>query len=238
MTALFHSISDEIFRRYPGYLRGVVVATQVHNGPSPEALVHLLRAAEAAVRTGLSLETLVEDGHIRPWRDVFRSFGAKPTEFRPSIEALTRRTLRGEALPCINALVDIGNLVCLRHLLPVGGHSIEALQDDMELRMASGEEEFIPFGSERMEHPLPGEVVFCEGPIVLTRRWIWRQAQHTLTLPETQAIEINVDGLPPTGPAEIELACRDLVELVGQFCGGEARFEVLSSDHPRIRLDA
>jgi DNA/RNA-binding domain of Phe-tRNA-synthetase-like protein len=234
--AFSHIISNEIFTRFPGYLRGVVVATGLSNGPSPEALIQLLRAAEGEVRQKLLLETLIEDSHIRPWREAFRSFGAKPTEFRPSIEALARRALRGDPLPSINALVDIGNLISLHHLLPVGGHSIEALQDNMLLRMASGEEEFIPFGSDRMEHPLPGEVVFCEGNIVLTRRWTWRQANHTLTLPETRALEINVDGLPPIGPVEIEQACSELVERVGQFCGGQARFEILSIQHPGIRL--
>ena len=236
MSIFSHLISNQVFTRYPGYLRGVVVATGLANGPSPLALQQLLREAEASVRTRLSLETLIEDPHIRPWREAFRSFGAKPSEFRPSIEGLARRALRGDALPAINALVDIGNIISLRHLLPVGGHSIETLTGDMLLRLASGEETFIPFGSDQVEHPLPGEVIFAEGQTVLTRRWTWRQSNHTLTLPETRAVEINVDGLPPITPAEIEHACLDTLQLVSQFCGGQARFEILSQGHPQINL--
>jgi DNA/RNA-binding domain of Phe-tRNA-synthetase-like protein len=236
MQNLFHSISNEIFTRYPGYLRGVVVARDVTNGSSPAALVQYLRDAESVVRQQLSLETLIEEDHIRPWREVFRSFGAKPSEFRPSIEGLVRRSLRNDPLPSINALVDIGNIISLRHLLPVGGHAIEHLAGDMVLRLASGEETFIAFGSEQVEHPLPGEVIFAEGDVVLTRRWIWRQATHTLTLPETCAIEINVDGLPPISAREIERACLDSMALIKQFCGGKAHFEILSQDHPQIQL--
>jgi DNA/RNA-binding domain of Phe-tRNA-synthetase-like protein len=237
MPALFHTISDEIFARFPGYLRGVVVADGLPNGPTPEVLIEMLREAEASVRARLSLETLIEDSHIQPWREAFRSFGAKPSEFRPSIEALARRALRSDPLPCINTLVDIGNLISLRHMLPMGGHSIEVLKTDMQLRFASGEEDFIPFGSDQLEHPLKGEVVFCEGNTVLTRRWTWRQANHTLTLPETRALEINVDGLPPVSPVEIEAACRETMALISQFCGGQARFEILSIDHPCIQLN-
>jgi DNA/RNA-binding domain of Phe-tRNA-synthetase-like protein len=238
MKALYHSISNEIFSRYPGYLRGVVVASDVINGPPPDILVQHLRRAEAAARQQLTLENLIEDDHIRPWREAFRSFGAKPSEFRPSIEGLVRRSLRSDPLPSINALVDIGNIISLRHLLPVGGHGIEPLNQDMVLRFARGDETFIPFGSDQVEHPLPGEVIFSEGNIVLTRRWTWRQGTHTLTLPETRIIEINVDGLPPVTTAEIERACLDTIELVSTFCGGSSRFEILSQDHPQIKLTA
>ena len=152
------------------------------------------------------------------------------------MESLARRALRGEPLPFINALVDIGNVVSLRHLLPVGGHAIDVLTKDITLRLATGQEEFTPFGSEQMEHPLPGEVVFVEGDTVLTRRWTWRQANHTLTLLTTRAIEFNVDGLPPVSRSEIEQVCEEVMELVGRFCGVSKRYDVLSRENPRIGL--
>ena len=45
-----YSISPEIFARFPGYVRGVVVAHGVKNGPSPAELTQMLREAEASVR--------------------------------------------------------------------------------------------------------------------------------------------------------------------------------------------
>lgn len=238
MKELYYTISDEIFQRFPGYVRGVVIAHDVSNIASPKELIRLLRAAEASVRERLNLDLLTEDSHIKSWREAYRSFGAKPSEFRSSIEAMLRRVLRSDPLPAINALVDIGNVVSLRHLVPVGGHAIDEVEDNIELRLANGGEDFIPFGSDALEHPLPGEIIFAEGNIVLTRRWTWRQANHTLTLLETRAIEFNVDGLPPVPATEIEQACMETVELVGQFCGGVIHFELLSQNNPRIRLTA
>jgi DNA/RNA-binding domain of Phe-tRNA-synthetase-like protein len=196
----------------------------------------MLREAEASVRARVSLEQIAEEPRIKAWRDAYRAFGAKPAEFRSSVEAMARRALRGDELPAINALVDIGNVVSLRHLIPAGGHAIDLLNGDIELRFATGVEEFVAFGSEEVEHPLPGEVVFVEGDTVLTRRWTWRQANHTLTLPETTAIEFNVDGLPPVTRAEIEAASAEVVGLVSRFCGGASRIDYLTAQNPRISL--
>ena len=236
MNGPHYAISDEVFRRFPDYLRGVVIAHEVTNGPSPDAIVRMLRDVEESVRSRLTLDQIAEEPRIRSWREAYRAFGAKPSEFRSSVEALARRALRNEPLPSFNALVDIGNVVSLRHLLPVGGHAIDVLTGDIALRLATGQEEFTPFGSEQMEHPLPGEVIFVEGNTVLTRRWTWRQANPTLTLLTTRAIEFNVDGLPPVSRPEVEQVCEEVVDLVGRFCGGRGRYEVLSQNNCRISL--
>ena len=236
MKGLTYGIADEVFARFPEYRRGVVLAYDVCNGASPAELVQLLRQEEARARARLNLETLTAEPRLASWREAFRLLGYKPGDFRPSIEALLRRVLRGQELPSINALVDIGNIVSLRHLLPVGGHAIDVLTQDIALRPALGAEKFVPFGSEAVEHPFPGEFIFTEGDTVLTRRWIWRQANHTLTLPETTAIEINIDGLPPVTAADVEVAARDVMDLVERFCLGRLRFEILSRQNPKLKL--
>ena len=106
----------------------------------------------------------------------------------------------------------------------------------MALRRATGAEEFVPFGSDQMEHPLPGEIIFAEGNQVLTRRWTWRQAVRTLTLPETTAIEFNVDGLPPVTVADVETVCGEVMRLVEGHCGGRTRYAILTRDNPRLQI--
>jgi DNA/RNA-binding domain of Phe-tRNA-synthetase-like protein len=236
MKGLTYGIADEVFARFPEYRRGVVLAYDVCNGASPAELVQLLRQEEARSRTRLNLETLTAEPRLASWREAFRLLGYKPGDFRPSIEALLRRVLRGQELPTINVLVDIGNIISLRHLLPVGGHAIDVLTQDIALRPASGAEDFVPFGSQEIEQPLPGEFIFVEGNQVLTRRWIWRQANHTLTLPETTAVEINIDCLPPVKEADLETAAKDVMDLVERFAPGLMRFEILSRGKPMLKL--
>ncbi|MCJ7525433.1 MAG: hypothetical protein MUP71_09470 [Candidatus Aminicenantes bacterium] len=236
MKDLTYTIADEVFARFPEYRRGVVLAHEVKNGDSSPELVELLRSEEALVRERLQVETLTAEPRLASWREAFRQLGFKPGDNRPSIEALLRRVLRGQELPSINALVDIGNIVSLRHLLPVGSHAIDVLEHDIALLPASGLEEFIAFGSEAIERPLAGEYIFSEGEKVMTRRWIWRQANHTLTLPQTTAIEFNLDALPPVAAVDLETAARDVMDLVERFCGGTIKFEILSRQNPRILL--
>lgn len=233
---LYYTIADAVFEKYPGYVRGVVLGYGVKNGESPAGLVAMLRQAESGLRAMLSIDHIIEHPRISSWREAYRAFGAKPSEFRPSMEAMARRVLRGQELPQINALVDIGNLISLRHLTPVGGHAIDHLKKDIALRPASGEEVFIPFDSEEKEHPLPGEIVFVEGNVVLTRRWTWRQSSWTLTLPSTTAIEFNVDGLLPVSISEVEAICEEVMALVGRYCGGRLRYDILSKENPKIRV--
>jgi DNA/RNA-binding domain of Phe-tRNA-synthetase-like protein len=231
-----YTISQEVFDRYPGYVRGLVIAHGVKNGPSSDELISLLRAAEDGVRCQLNLETLAEHPKMASWREAYRAFGAKPSKFRPSIEAMVRRVLRNEPLPSISALVDIGNVVSLRYLVPAGGHAIDTLTQDIELRPARGDEEFTPLDSDEVEHPLPGEIIFVEGKTVLTRRWTWRQAKHTLVVPETTALEVNVDGLPPVSVEQVKEACREVAQLIEKFCGGRTRQDMLSQESPRVDL--
>jgi DNA/RNA-binding domain of Phe-tRNA-synthetase-like protein len=236
MPAIEYRVSDEIFAQYPTYVRGVVVAWSVENGPSPAPLTALLREAEAQVRTQVILEELAELPQIACWREAFRRFGAKPSEYRSAVEALVRRVLHGQPLPSINKLVDIGTIVSLRHLIPVGGHAIDVVTQDLALRHATGDELFVAFGSQTVEHPLPGEIVFVEGSTVLTRRWTWRQAQHTLTLPETRAIEFNFDLLVPVSAAQVAAIGAEISGLVARFCGGQSRSDCLTREQPSMRF--
>jgi len=198
----------------------------------------MLRAAEESVRRQAVIESIAEHPRIKPWREAYKTFGAKPSEYRSSVEAMARRALRNDPLPSINALVDIGNIVSLQHLVPVGGHSMDDLTQDIALRFANGEEDFVPFGSMESEHPLPGEVVFTEGNTVLTRRWTWRQANHTLTRLETNSIEFNIDRLPPVELEEVHVIASQVMNLVSEFCGGRMRYEILSASNQRIWLES
>ena len=231
-----YRIDPQVFARFPGYRRGVVVALGVHNPPAPAGLVMELRAAEEALRARLSLDALLEDPSVAAWREAYRAAGMKPSEFRPSVEALARRVLRGDALPLISALVDIGTLASIHYMLPIGAHALDEVRGDLALRLARGDENFELFGSDALEHPTPGEVIFAEGSTVLTRRWTWRQAKHTLVTAETRAVEFNVDALALVTDAQVHAICEQVAAWVQAYCGGQTRWAVLSAQQPEIEI--
>jgi DNA/RNA-binding domain of Phe-tRNA-synthetase-like protein len=236
MKTIQYSISPEVFEKFPTYVRGVVLAAGVTNGESSPELVQLLRSEEKSLQQRLNVDDITNEPRINSWREAFRLLGIKPSEYRSSIEAMSRRVLRGNELPAINALVDIGNIISLRYLIPTGGHALDDIQGNIELRPAKGSEDFEPFGTQDHEHPDPHEFVFVEGDTVLTRRWSWRQANHSMTLPSTKVIEFNVDGLPPATLNEVELVSKDLMDLIKKYCGGDLSCQYLTRDNPSIHL--
>jgi DNA/RNA-binding domain of Phe-tRNA-synthetase-like protein len=236
MAANTYSIDPKIFDLFPDFFRGVMVAREVENQPSPEELTALLRQEEKDLRRRLADQDIAAHPRIHTWREAFRALGIKPSEYRPSIEALARRVMNGYQLPAINTLVDIGNIISLRYLIPTGGHALDHINEPISLRPATGNEVYVPFGTGQPEHPEPGEIIFAEGDAVLTRRWVWRQSNHTLTELETRFIEFNLDGLPPVSVKEIQQAGEDLAELVQRFCGGTTSLFSLSRFSPTIHF--
>ncbi len=235
MTPLTYRIAPEIFALYPGYCRGVVVARGFSNGPSTPTVTALLREAEAALRQRIT-GNVAEVPEIAAWRDAYRRFGAKPAEHRSAIEALARRVLKPDALPAINLLVDIGNLVSIKHLLPAGVHPTDALQHGLALRLAGEGDLFAPPDGSPAEAPPAGEVVFADGTSVLTRRWTWRQAANTQTLPDTKGVFFNIDGLPPTHRDTVQAATAEVAALVQAHCGGEVLAVLLDARNPGFSL--
>ena len=221
-----YRIDAEIFRLYPGYRRGLVLAQGLRNGAANAGLIEQLRTQEVALREHVQGNP-AEYPRIAAWREAYRRFGARPSDFRSSIEALARRVLRGDALPSINALVDIGNLISLRYLVPVGVHPVPPGEGPLCLRLSNPTDSFLPPDGAAAEVPEKGEVVFVQGSTVLTRRWTWRQSALTLTLPETTAVFFNIDALQSVPDEEIDAAIRDIGQLVREHCGGDVDATVL-----------
>ena len=75
----------------------------------------MLREAESELQKRMSMEQIATHPRLVSWRDAYRSFCAKSSKFRASIEVMIRRVVSNNKLPPINAIVDIGNLqLCVK----------------------------------------------------------------------------------------------------------------------------
>jgi lysyl-tRNA synthetase class 2 len=238
---MIYRTDPQLFSKYPGYVRGLVIVRRAVNIESPiDEVDRMLQGAQQTVRQRIDLEQVGSHPNIAAWREAYRAFGAKPTEYPSSIEALVKRVRRGADVPYINTLAAICNNVSLRYLVPIGGHAIDVMAADgaLDLGFARGDEDFTPFGSSTIEHPVPGEVVFIYNTnTVLCRRWTWRQGEFSKLQRTTTAAEINVDGLPPVTRAEVELISNDLATLMGLYCGNApTEVKLLSAEHPTLEI--
>jgi len=81
-------------------------------------------------------------------RAMYRAVGLDPTKRRPSSESLLRRVLRGDALPRVNALVDVCNWCSLELQLPYGVYDLSRVEGDVELRLGLPGEEYAGIGKD------------------------------------------------------------------------------------------
>ncbi len=238
---MIYRADPQLFAKYPGYVRGLVSVRRAVNIESPiDEVQRMLLSAQKTIRQRADLETPSAHPNIAAWREAYRAFGAKPSEYPSSIEALVKRVRRGDDVPYINTLAAICNSVSLRYLAPIGGHAIDVMQPDGGLRLgfARGDEDFTPFSGGPIEHPNPGEVIFTYNTsTVLCRRWTWRQGEFSKLQRTTTAAVINIDGLPPISRADVEMICTDLATLVGMYCGNApTEVKMLSEDQLEVEL--
>lgn len=234
MNEFNYEIDSAIFQDFPEYCRGVVVFKGLNNTQASSELSQLFRAAETELRARVTGNP-AEYSTIAAWRDAYRKFGARPADFRSSIEALTRRVVKPDQLPEINPLVDIGNLISLRYVLPAGVHPIGARSKNIMLRKTQSGDQFLAELNQEPESINAGEIVLASDRRVLTRRWTWRQAADTRTEKQTDCVFFDVDGLAPIDQDTVCKAMDDLIELVQRFCGGVyIGHAVLSAAQPKV----
>jgi len=211
------SVSADLAARYPGYRAVVVVARNLRNGPSRHATVEYLQRAGACARDAVAEGKPAAHPHLATWRQIYQSFGVKPSRHYCSAEALVRRAQRGE-LPSINELVDIYNAVSLRYLLPVGGENIGALQGPLVLRFAAGHEPSdIPErpGADP-EPPSAGEPVWVDELGVTCRRWNWRQSSRTALSTRTTDAFFVLDAAAECAYAALAGAATELASRLAE----------------------
>ncbi len=227
------AFSPDFAALFPEYSRWLVVAHNLDNRGQHEEVARLLAEASARIRSDAALAANpAAHPRLAVWREAFRRFGAKPADTRPALEALVRRVVKGDDIPYINTAVALMNTLSLAHLLPCGGDDLGQVAGDFSLRLAHGDEPFTPFIGGETEYPAPGEVILADDARVMCRRWIWRQGDATKITPDTTAVAINVDVLPPATVAEGEAAARELAERLRKFCGADIRIFLLDRTNP------
>ena len=190
-------VESGVFTLRPDYRVLLLAVDGLAPGASDASSEALLRRAEEAAAALLTDVAAEELPHIAAWREAYRAFGAKPQRTRNSLEALTRRA--GTGLPRVNRLTDIYNAVSLLHQVPIGGEDLTRYSGSPRLLRAAGTEPFDTMvdGETAIEHPDPGEVVWCDDAGVTCRRWNWRQARRTQLTPHTTTALFILDALAP-----------------------------------------
>ncbi|MCD4712714.1 MAG: hypothetical protein K8R73_05465 [Clostridiales bacterium] len=173
-----YTVDAKVFELREDIKFGIIIGKGLENSETTDEDESRLRRAEENMRTALGQEQLREVRNVALYRDVMTKSGINPNKYLVSVEAMFKRILKGGNLPKINALVDLCNAVSVEKVISLGGHDLDDIAQDMEVRFSKPEDRFLPFGAEDYEQVDEDELVFTSGNIVQTRKWVWRQSEH------------------------------------------------------------
>jgi DNA/RNA-binding domain of Phe-tRNA-synthetase-like protein len=209
------TVDAAVFELRPDFRALLLTADGLRGGPSDAVSERILAAAEGTAHRQLDGRPPEQLPHPAAWREAYRAFGTKPQRTRPSVEALLRR-LDPDGLPRIDRITDVYNAVSIAHLLPIGGEDRVAYAGPARLVRADGSEPFdtTAGGEPAVEHPEPGEVVWCDDAGVTCRRWNWRQGTRTRLTTATSSAVFILDVLDPLTDQDAHAAADALAEAL------------------------
>lgn len=213
-------VDAALMHMFPDAKIGVLIGRGLDNHSSHPDIVKLLRQAEEEIRNKLNIEQLATFPKIEDWREAYRKFGFKPSAFRSSVEALLRRVLQGKELPSINPIVDLYNIISMKHILAAGGDDIDKVEGNICLTFAEGSERFIMLGQTAPEEIKKGEVVSRDDNDILCRCWNYRECEKTKITSNTFNVCLVLEGLTHTSTEEILNAISELKTLLSTYCKG------------------
>ena len=212
---------DAVLSRFPALRAGIIELSGAHNGPSPAGLIEQFADEQALAAAQLDGVALAEVPSIAAWRRTFSAFGVSPTRYRNAAEALLRRVQKKGGVPSVSLLVDLGNLVSIRHRLPLAVIDADRVAGAVTVREATGAERFDDLGGTDADRPEAGEIVMVddEGEVV-TRRWCWRQSTRSGVSGSTTRLLIAVEGHHDGAADDVGAALRSFAELFDRHLPG------------------
>ena len=173
---------------------------------------------------------------VQAWRRAFARMGLKPTQYRCAAEALLRRFRKDGSLPRLHPLIDLCNAASLAFAIPVAVFDQGRLAGGVEVRRATGTEDYLTFGGET-EHPAPGEVIFAdEAGRAHARRWTNRQSAWSAVTGQTSAALIVAEALHPSAAADVAGLAETLRAELDAAWSVPAKPVILTADAPRLEF--
>ena len=224
-------VQKEIFDKIDNLYIGVVVAKGIDNSKKYPRIDKLLEESSDLAEERFLDKKVKEDELIIPYREAFLNLEINPNKFQCSVEAMFTRISKGKRIPNINPLVNLNNAISLKYTLPMGTHDLSRSDLDIEMRYAKENDTFIPMGSEEIEKPDDGEVVYAVGNQVRTRRWTWRQSEEGKIDEKTSYVFFPIDGFKGINDDKVNEAIEELKTVLKEEFDCELASGYVDKDH-------
>lgn len=229
-------VSEEVFEKLENVCFGVVVAKGIDNKIDIDKINNLLDENMKKVEDYFKEKKVKESLEMLPYREAFKVLAINPNKFMSSIEAMTSRVAKGNKLPNINPVVDLGNSVSLKYLVPMGAHDLNSNNGDVCVRFSTSEDKFVPFGQSETEILDAGELIYSVGDTVKTRRWIWRQGEVGKVTNESCDVFFPIDGFKDANLDKVLGARDELANLLREIFNCEVTLGFIDKDNREMEI--
>ena len=231
-----YEISDWIFDKIPNVCFGVIIGKNLKNSETSQEDSDHLTAMEEVLRQRIAVEDLKTTPEIAVYRDALKLVEINPNKYTNSVEAMSKRVLKGNSLTRINALVDLCNAIALEEGISLGAHDMKDIDDDLSVRLSIDGDIYRPFGKEEFEDVPAGEVVFTCGNKVQTRQWLWRQSELGKITLESSDIFFQLVGFSGEHFDRLTKAMKQVENLVSERFDGKFKSFIVTKDNPSIEF--
>ncbi|MCJ7425392.1 hypothetical protein MUP01_14170 [Candidatus Bathyarchaeota archaeon] len=196
------------------------IINNVHVEKENDKLQRLKEAIYEEVRTRYSTEELKTNPTVRAYRDFYWRLGVDPTKTRPSGEALLRRILHGDELPCISTAVDAYNLASIKTIIPISGLDADRLNPPLQIRFAESGEAFQGIGMAKPVSLTQGTLILADRTQVLCI-YPYRDSDQTKIGMQTRNVILIAYGVPGILEEQLKEAVEIALSYIKQVSGGE-----------------
>ena len=124
------NVSEEIRAVCPAFA-GAAVSITLTNTPYSTALWEEINRELDDYRLRYTTDSIKEMPAIQATRRIYKALGKDPSRYRPSGEALVRRTLQGKSLYQIDTAVDLINLASIAYGYRIGGFDADKIEGEV-----------------------------------------------------------------------------------------------------------
>ena len=212
---------DESTRNYPvkAYIKYAIVGNVINSKINPIVYEEALRIIKDYSER-YDIHDIKNHYMIRVYRDYLWKLKIDPTKTRPSHEALLRRVLRTHEFPRINTIVDIGNLMSLKYLVPIGLYDLNKVNPPLLIRSSVSGDLFHPIGSDLIKEIPPGRPLLTDREKVI-HIFPSRDSRLTSIDLSTNSILITVIGVEGVPLTTVSKALDNLIDYIVRYTAGE-----------------
>lgn len=226
MSTLTLEIAADVAEKFPDITVGGFVVHRLDEaaGRLPSSTALSETTARALGEIGLTTATVTEDSRIAAWRSAFAACLLKPSKYRSSVEALVRRSLKGDRVE-VSPVVDLYCAVSAKSLAPLGGYDLDRLPSrSVSVRFARpAADRFNPLGGSAGDMTLsPSVVVYACGAEVICWGFNHRDSQSTCLTPRSRSAVFFSESVYSVHREPLSNALKELratLVLAGASCG-------------------